>query len=330
MNKKNQVDRFDYSKYESNIDYNNPYLKEKEFWGIYQINGRIQIDVERYKFVCESIQIKDFLPENLITKINDKPFIPAKIHKHDYVTNIFEDMLNEFAEDWNNEFKPIFEMIKNPKEVYDSVRLNNLAFTSSVDDLEDIEFNALMSSIKRQDKYKKVIQSLYCQFISKLATETDRIMLTAMCKLGYKGTDYDFKSFAKFSDGLVSDANSIKISRLEKYNAYNMLHKINNFLKHNTIDSYNDLRKWYPDNVASIESGTANIKYENGMFAGDWIIIKPNYIDKLINQLKRFFKDYCKHFVKENIEDAQWNYDDYFLNAYHELKDPFAYMGLYF
>jgi hypothetical protein len=40
--------------------------------------------------------------------------------------------------------------------------------------------------------------------------------------------------------------------------------------------------------------------------------------------------DYCKHFVKEDVESAKWNYDDYFLNAYHELKDPFAYIGLYF
>lgn len=330
MNKKNHVERFDYSKFESNLDWNSSDLKIKECWGLHDIEGRIYVDVDRYKFVCEQIQIKDFLPENLIVKYSEQILVPSKVHKHDYVSNIFDDMLDEFENDWNNEFKPIFDMIKKPKEVYDSVRLNEIAYTSCVDDLEDIEFDALTASLKREKKYNQVLQSLYCQFITKLATETDRITLTVMCILGYKGTDYDFNSFAKFSDGLSGNKDGIKINRLEKYNAYNMLHKINNFLKHNTISSYNDLKKWYPDNVLSIENNTASCKYENGMFAGDWIVIKPNYIDKLITQLKQFFKDYCKHFVKEDIEESKWNYDDYFLNAFYELQDPFAYNGLYF
>ena len=65
----------------------------------------------------------------------------------------------------------------------------------------------------------------------------------------------------------------------------NLLHKINNFLKHNTIDAYNGLKKEYPKNVCSVENKTAKSQYENGMFAGDWIIIKDGYIDKLFKKL---------------------------------------------
>ena len=219
-------------------------------------------------------------------------------------------------------------MVKTPKEVYDNTRLSELAYTSNVDDLEEIEFNSMMSYIKRENKYVHVIQSLYCQFINKLAIETDRIMLIAMCKLGYKGTDFNFNSFVKFSDGLARDRKGKKIKDLEKYNAYNMLHKINNFLKHNTISSYLDLKKYYPENVASKENGNANMEYENGMFAGDWIIIKDDYVDDLLKKLRKFFKSYCKEIVKENVDDAEWNHDDYFINAFNQMKYPAEYFGV--
>ncbi len=328
-NNKNQVAESTYDKNDSTISRSDPQLQSMEFWG-FSVNkeDRLQIDINKYKNACESVGIMDFLPEGLLKQDANKPFIPQRKSKYDYVINIFDEMLNEFAKDWNLEFKPIFKMIKTPKDIYDETRLNAIAYTTNSDDYDDIEFDALMSSIKRENKYKNVIQSLYCQFISKLAAETDRIMLTAMCKLGYKGNDYNFKSFVEFTDGLARNRKGIKIRDLEKYNAYNMLHKINNFLKHNTTSSYLDLKKYYPNNVASIENGTAQIKYENGMFAGDWIILKENYIDELIDKLRIFFRDYCDKFVRENKDDANWNHDTYFWNAYHNLRDPLKYFGI--
>ena len=326
---KNQEEKSECLKPKLKVSWNDPDLQNMNFWGLhYNKEGRIQVDINKYKSSCESVGITDFIPEGLLNQNTNGFFTPQKKSKYDYVINIFNDMLNDFARDWNLEYKPIFKMIKTPKQVYNDTRLNGLAYTSDPDDLEDIEFGSLMSSLKRENKYNHVIQSLYCQFISKLATETDRIMLIAMCKLGYNGNDYDFKSFVKFSDGLTNDLNEIKIRDLKKYNAYNMLHKINNFLKHNSVAAYLDLKKNYPDNVASIEKGTTNKIYENGMFAGDWIIVHENYIDELIIKLRKFFKEYCEKFVKENENDAKWNHDDYFIDAFNNLRNPYDYFGI--
>ena len=238
MKSTHKVERFDYSKYESNPSWDSDSLKEYEFWGVHPKSGRIHIDTKRYAKACEMIGIKDFMPEGMFANRSTPYFIPAKQHKYDYVINIFNDLLNDFQRDWEMEYKPIFKMIKTPKEVYENTRLSEIAYTSNVDDLEEIEFNSMMSSIKREKKYVHVIQSLYCQFINKLAIETDRIMLIAMCKLGYKGNDFRLDSFLKFSDGLARDKKGKKIENLDEYDSYNLLNKINNFLKHNSISSY--------------------------------------------------------------------------------------------
>lgn len=330
MKSKNKVERFDYSKYESEPHFSDPCLQELEFWGIFKDKGgRIQVDVERYTSSCEYVGITEFIPEGLLEFNSKDLFIPKKKKREDYAVNIFLDLLNEFELDWNKEYKPIFEMIETPKDVYDSVRLNELCYTSDPDDLEDIEFSALMASIKRQNKYARVIQSLKCQFITKLATEVDRITLIVMSKLGYKEKDFDYNDFINFTSFLAKGKESIKISELKKYDAYRMMRKINNFLKHNTISSYEELKSKYPANVASIEKGTAKVKYENGMYAGDWIIVKDKYIEELIKKLKKFFKDYCEKFLDETEEEASWNYDEYFLDAYKKLKNPDEYFGIW-
>lgn len=59
-------------------------------------------------------------------------------------------MINDFQRDWEIEYKPIFKMIETPKEVYENTRLSEIAYTSNVDDLDEIEFNSMMSSIKRE------------------------------------------------------------------------------------------------------------------------------------------------------------------------------------
>lgn len=255
-------------------------------------------------------------------------FVPTKIKRYDYAINIFRDLINELRNDWLQEYKPVLAKIKTPQEVSESIRLNEMMFTSDPDDLDEIGIDAMFGGIRRARKYNEIINSLYCQFISKICTEIDRYTLIVMCELGYKGNDYNFKSFAKFSDGLQKDKNSVKLSGLSKYNAYNLLHKINNFLKHNTISSYNDLKKYYPANVRSVENGTAKEEYQNGMFAGGWIILKENYINDIFDSLTKFFEDFCKQFVKEDIERATWDYDEYFIDAFNQMKYPLQYWGV--
>lgn len=329
-NKTNEKYKFDYSKYDSEPGWDSPCLEEREYWGIHKINDRLVIDFERYKKTCKQVGIDEFIPEKL-KKSNIKFFTPTKQKKHDYCFNTVNDLLNEFENNWKYEFKPIFEKIKTPNEVYESNRLDAIAHTSCSDDFDEIDVEARLASIRRMHKYDEVIRELYAQFISKLATEVDRIMFVIAEKRGYKMKDFTFDNFEDFSKRLIEyDQIKIEIKDLDEYDSFNMLRKINNFLKHNSVTAYEKLKKYYPDVVASVENKTSNIPYENAMFAADWLIIPHDYIEDTIEKLRKFFKSYCQKFIKENVDDANWDNDDYFETAFNNLKYPREYFGLNF
>ena len=90
--------------------------------------------------------------------------------------------------------------------------------------------------------------------------------------------------------------------------------------------AYNTLKDDYPSNVRSKENGTSDIEYENGMFAGDWIIIKNGYIEKVFKKLREFFNHFSKVYLDED-DDSYWNNDEYFYDALAKMSDPSEYFG---
>lgn len=314
-----KVERFDYSKIESKDD-----LK---YWGIHPKNGRLNIDTKRYKKTSEELGIIEYLPEELFKNRSTPYFIPAYKTRYDYKINIFRDLIAGLKQDWFKEYKVVFKLIKTPAQVHQDVRLEEIGYCSCADDLDEVEETAFFAMIKRSQKYEKIIDSLYHQFLQKVCIEINRYMLIVVTDLGYKSKDFDINSFYKFSDGVLNDKSQPKIETFPKYNAFRMLNMLNNFLKHNSIEAYERLKKSYPNNVKSLKNKTANAEYKNGMYAGNWILIKENYIDEIFDKLLVFFTEYCRKILKENIEESNWNYDDYFRNAAHDLKHPISYFG---
>lgn len=326
MKATHKTQRFDYNKIEQKDD-------PREYWeyyGFHPKHGRIHVDTKRFKKIMTQDGTTEFFYDGMFKNRTTTYLIPAKIHRYDYKVNIMRDLLSSLQNDWDEEYKPLLSKVQSPNDVYENTRLNSIAMTSCADDLDDIEVESRMAAFRRERQYQIILQSLYCQFISKICTEIDRFTLIFIKELGYSQKDFGMRDFRAFTDGLKGEKRADLLSTLKGYNAYNLLHKINNFLKHNTIDAYNGLKKEYPRNVCSVENKTAKKPYENGMFAGDWIIVKEGYIDNLFKKLKEFFEDYCNKFLNEDLEESKWNYDDYFKDVVKEVKDLREYFGLYF
>ena len=123
MKSTHKVERFDYSKYESNPSWDSDFLKEYEFWGVHPKSGRIHIDTKRYAKACEMIGIKDFMPEGMFDNRSTPYFIPKKKHKHDYIINIFNDLLNDIN---NGEFKKWTSVYDELKRIFIEVLLSKI------------------------------------------------------------------------------------------------------------------------------------------------------------------------------------------------------------
>lgn len=331
MQTKNKVVRYDYSKYDKILKdgaIDADLIKEYEFWGFHMKKGRLHIDTKRYKKVCTFFRLDGGIPKSLFAERNTVYYVPSKKGRHDYNVNIFRDLIWNLKREWDEEYKPLFWHIKTPEDVYKMERTEAMMYTSSPDDLDDIEFDALMSSIRREDPYTHIVNSLYLMFLQKIVTEVDRFTLSVMVKCGYENKSFSFDDFLKFTSQKtgVDNANKV-IAKYKGYNCFNLIHKINNFLKHNTRDAYESLLQRYPENVRNVKNGTANREYINGEFAGDWVILKKGYIDKVFNKLIDFFDDYCEEVFKEDINRASWDSDEYFFNSYRDdcinILNPF-------
>ena len=242
--------------------------------------------------------------------------------------NIFYDCINSLKNDWFDNIKPFIEFDKPQGRKYDKfvksypvvgepnpviypdysefgrISLTTKSPFDGCDDNPYEEINGLQFFNKGKAEYiekrkiANILKSLHFQFIQKLSTEVMRSMLIACSELGYKHKDFSLDMFFAFSDGILKDKSKPKIETFPKYNAFNLLFKMNNFLKHNTVQAYLTLKKHYPDNI----DFNNKTRYENGMYAGDFIYLQDGYLDKIFDKLLIFFAEYCKVILGENTD----------------------------
>ncbi|MCL2521236.1 MAG: hypothetical protein FWE36_00075 [Erysipelotrichales bacterium] len=253
--------RFDYSNVKSKSDF--------QYWGIHPKKGRLHIDTKRYKNICYKEGMIEHIPKGLFKNRATPYFIPMYKSRYDYKFNLFRDLITRLRDDWEYEYKPIFKNVMTPSQVYDNSRSHDMMYTSCSDDFDDIEFNAMMNSIRRERKYAEIMDSLYFQFIQKICVEVNRFILIVCKEVGYESKDFDVIGLYKFSDKLSKENSKLKIEKFKEYDSFNSLNKINNFLKHNSVAAYETLKKFYPKYVRQENASGEKIFYENGYYAGN-------------------------------------------------------------
>ena len=249
--------------------------------------------------------------------------------KQDSKYKIFGDLIGKLKDEWFDDVKPFIEFDRPQGRKYDKyaapypivgepnpkiypifsengIGLAGLTSKSPYEgcdgnpyELDGMFFNPEKARYIEQCKIANILKSLHFQFIQKLCAEVNRAMLLVCVELGYKNKDFSLKEFFSFSDELLKDKSKPKIETFPKYKAFNLLFKINNFLKHNTVKSYLTLKEYFPDNILK-GSG----RYENGMYAGDFIYLQDGYLDKIFDKLLIFFGEYCKNILGEKIDDV--------------------------
>ena len=311
---------FDYSK-------SNP--RDYEYYGFHLKNGRYHIDTKRLK----KLHCDGCFPQELFTAPrNTHYFVPKHKNYADYAINVLMEQLNKLTSDWNTEYKAVISKITTPKEVIDQTRVNEIAFTSSADDLDDINFEAFRAGIRREVKYDEVIKSIHLQYLQKMFTEFFRTILLVIKDRGYENNlDFSYKYFFQYVQGKFNaeTKRANPLYSLPHYKWFDVLNKIDNFLKHNTVMAYialannpfekdDKLKKFQSKFVYSKKE--AGHPYENGMYAGNWVKIKPSFVDEMLVNLREFAKEFCKLVYEEDIDEAHWNSDESLLKI---LRDNY-------
>ena len=206
-------------------------------------------------------------------------------------------MLVWYKQLWNDEYKNFISSIKTPKQIEDSARIAYLS--DGILEYDEANEKAFMAGLKRISNYKIIIKSLYAQFFHLLMSNIDALCLKMLTSCGYKEDDYTKMQFDNYMQKLQGD-NPIAFRQYENYQLYDRAFTVWNFLKHNSLRAYKNLKSRYP-----------NMIWDPG----------ENFILDCINNLHLFFDELCEKSLGENADDAQWDYDDYFLEKVQDQID---------
>lgn len=279
-------------------------------------NRKIKVDVKRFNkfFYISEKQL------SVIKKSQTHYFIPNKHSWTDYSCNLFVKCIDEISKEWNYSVLPMAQHTISEIKAKE-LRPGDLdSFNCGITDFEEASVEATIKNIysKRDadNKRKYIWLSLHAQFFHQMVSKIEAVTVNVLTKNGWKGTKYSRNVFYKFKGVNGSD-----VKKLKTFSSYDKTYAIWNFLKHNSLSTYTRLKRLYPDVIENI-----NQPYHQGELAIYFVRFDEQLINILLTGLKTFFKDYCNLAFGENYENAQWNYDAWFLTKVSDeiknIKNP--------
>ena len=155
--------------------------------------------------------------------------------------------------------------------------------------------------IKIDDELYETVVTLLSQFFHNMASRIEAVSVSIYSKINPKMKRW---SRDKLYDNINLKGESSR--DLHSFKFHDQLYLIWNFIKHNNLDTYDNLKKDYPELLIEDE-------YKSGNQAKYYVKINEELINKLLNGTEKYFKEWCKLNCDEDFHEAQWNFDDYFI-----------------
>ncbi len=298
--------------------------RSKEYFGIFIRKGRVHVDTKRFKKALGRMGAQQFWNDAMNGNRSTPYLIPKKIHRDDYGVNISLSIIEKLRADWSEEFLPAIKAIKTPAAVGEDARMGALAIHSGEDACDEAQMIGMCASIERSPRYYDVITTLYCSYVQRIASECDRAMALMFRKRGNVGDAFKFDELIGHINELAAGDKKKRLERVQQYKAFESIRKLDNFLKHHTVKSYQAVKKFCPQYLAKKDD-----RFQNGMYAPNWLDFPENFIEEILLQLEVFFTDFCSMFFGETAGEADWNNDDYFLHVYREVCDEGVWLGIW-
>lgn len=225
------------------------------YYGVFKLHGKLAVDPKRLlKLALITKEQFDYI--NSIPR-NTKYFYPSKSSLNSWYDHLaqYYSMMSDI---WGEQ-KSLLQHVKTPKQVYDETYANISEYWD-----EENNQKAFLASVsaskKRERSYVFFYHYFHAQFFTLLIATFEQLKLQLIMGCGYSNKDV---TSDKFDDFLKK--NNIDSKSINKYEEYNSLVLIYNYIKHATTKAYNkayadkNAQKWLtkcknPDLVAAVFS----------------------------------------------------------------------------
>lgn len=311
------------AKHLNRISYEEFSCKDTRYYGLWTYgkgNTLItKLDPKRFQLAARYTFSKDQL--DVINKRRSHYFHPAKNSYSDYCCNSFVDELKDIQKNWKEVFKPLIDIaikkIEKPRQLYPGDYLNlQMGISSSY---AANVWSQLANSKNQQNYHIKVaetFQGLYSQFIHQMASRVEAVTVKVLTEHGMIDDHFD----RNILYGGIN--NDMTVRALPHFSSHNKLYCIWNFVKHNSLSTYETLKSRFPELLVEED-------FKQGESAHYYIKFSEELIFDLIEGCSEFFKEYCSLIFNENYDEAQWNYHYFFYNIVRdEIESTVNPLGL--
>jgi hypothetical protein len=135
-----------------------------------------------------------------------------------------------------------------------------------------------------------------------MASQIEALFLKTLTLNGYEGDKFNRNVMYSFKGN-----NQGSVRTLNGFVELDKMYLIWNFLKHNSISTFEALKNNFPDVLK--ES-----KYSQGDLGCNFVNFDDMLFETILKGISSFIAEYCRLVFKENSEEASWNSEEFFLN----------------
>ncbi len=214
---------------DKDIDYDD-YYGTLQYYGVWDVAGNFYVDIERFDktigfYINDVEYVKSLADDGGILYPNDE--------KPKHYDMIIKELSN-LRSMWRNEYLPLLNCIKTPKQVEDDTRLSMLCYTSDMDDFDEICSESMIAGVHRMIAYNNILRTIYLQYFSMTISKCEQLIYKLICDCGYTDDEFSFQKYLEFLK--KKNINNDDLANSQEFDG---MRKIYNFLKHGTKDTFN-------------------------------------------------------------------------------------------
>ena len=285
-------------------------VDDTRYYGVFidKKHGRckIKIDVKRY---CKKIGLSD-AQLKIVKSRKTHYFMPAKQEFNDYNCNQLVSFVNEIRLEWNKRYALIIEDIMDSVQLKKSIPADDDLFLCGVLDYNEAAAVSAMHNFriaKQEQRIKtELYMSLHAQFFHQMVSKITAKIYSVLINNGFDRKQFNRNDLYNFKGN-----DPLEVQKLGGFDSYEKMYLIWNFIKHNSVKSFEALKSKYSQVLLQTNN---KIIYRDGDPAYQYIAFSKEMVDDILLGVGEFFKNYCQLTFGEDYQRAQWDYEKYFLD----------------